>query len=98
MFWNKVVFTHSQIENEGMLSRLQDQFLAVFMKARDTTDMALLSDNEYENDNIAIYFSPACSPDCDVMIRFYGGVASEPPSRDHSFVLAGDDEVLETLR
>jgi len=98
MEWNKVVLTYSQIENDGILNRLKEQFLTVFMKAKDTTDMAILSDNDYANNKIAIYFSPASSPDCDVMIRFYGGIPCEPPSRDHTFVLAGDDDVVESLR
>jgi len=98
MEWNKVVLTYSQIENDGILSRLKEQFLVVFMKTKDTTDMAILSDNDYTDNKIAIYFSPACSPACEVMLRFYGGIPCESPSRDHSFVLAGDDEVVESLR
>jgi len=97
MAWNRIILSHSQIEQEGVLNRLKEQFLKVFMKTADTTDMAVLSDNEYENDRISIYFSPACSPDCDVMIRFYNGMECDPPSRSHTFVLAGDEDVLDTL-
>jgi hypothetical protein len=97
MAWYKVVLSHSQIEQEGVLNRLKEQFLKVFMKAADTTDMAMLSDNEYADGRINIYFSPACSPDCDVLIRFYNGIECEAPSRAHSFVLAGDDDVVEML-
>jgi hypothetical protein len=97
MAWYKIILTHSQIEQEGALNRLKDQFLKVFMKAVDTTDMAILSDNDYESGRISIYFSPACTPDCDVMIRFYNGMECEPPSREHVFVLAGDDDVVDSL-
>ena len=97
MGWHRVVFTNAQIEKEGLLNKLKDQFLAVYMKAADASDMAILSDDEYKNDRIAIYFSPECSPDCDTMIRFYGGVLCDAPSREHVFVLAGDDDILGVL-
>lgn len=95
--WNQVVLSRVQAEQEGVLNRLKEQFLAIYMKAADTTDMAILSDNEFKDDRISIYFSPACSPDCDVMIRFYGGKPSIAPSREHCFVFAGDDDVLDSL-
>jgi len=95
--WHRIIFTNTQIEQEGLLNRLKDQFLAVFMKTNDTTDMAILSDDEYQNDRISIYFSPACSPACDTLLRFYGAVPCVPPSRGHSFVLAGDDDVVDNL-
>ena len=98
MQWHKVVLTEDQIENEGLLNKLKDQFLAIYMKAEDTTEMALISDDEYQNDRISIYFSPACSPNCDVLIRFYGGTACPPPLRSESFILAGDEDVLDSLR
>jgi hypothetical protein len=69
----------------------------VFMKADDTTDMAILSDDDYENSRISIYFSPACRPACDTLIRFYNGGPCEPPSRQRSFVLAGDEDALDLL-
>ncbi|MEX2353576.1 MAG: hypothetical protein WD709_05265 [Gammaproteobacteria bacterium] len=97
LLWSQVVFTRAQAEQEGVLTRLQEQFLGIYMKAADSTDMAILSDNEFKDDRISIYFSPACSPDCDVMIRFYGGRSCIPPSREHCFVLAGDDDVLDSL-
>jgi len=97
MYWNQVVLTRVQAEQEGVLTRLKDQFLAIYMKSADTTDMTILSDNEFVDDRISLYFSPACSPDCDVLIRFYGGKVCIPPSREHCFVLAGDDDVLDSL-
>ena len=98
MEWHRVILSESQIESEGMLNKLKDQFLKIYMKAEDTSDMALLSDDEYLNGRIGIYFSPACSPDCDVMIRFYGGSPSAPPMREECFVLAGDEDVLDSLK
>lgn len=98
MDWHRVVFTNEQIEKEGALNRLKDQFLAIFMKTPDTTDMAILSDDDYLNGRIGIYFSPACSPACDTLMRFYEALPCEPPSRVNVFVLAGDDDVVESLR
>lgn len=89
--------THDQIEKEGMLERLKNQFLSVFMKASDTTDMAILSDSEYLNGRIAIYFSPACSPDCDTLLRFYEALPCDAPKRSTTFVFAGDEDVLDLL-
>ncbi|MGY8814945.1 MAG: hypothetical protein ACKVHQ_09545 [Gammaproteobacteria bacterium] len=43
-------------------------------------------------------FQPACSPSCDVIIRFYGGAPCAPPMREDSFVLSGDEDVLDELR
>lgn len=97
MGWNRVILTNAQIEKDGILLRIKDQFLAVFMKTSDTTDMAVLSDNEYLNGRIAIYFSPACSPACDTLLRFYDAVPCDPPSKQETFVFAGDDEVLDSL-
>ncbi len=97
MEWFRVILSKKQIEEEGMLNKLKDQFLKIYMKAEDSTDMALLSDDEYLNERIGIYFSTACSPDCDVMIRFYGGSPSAPPMREECFVLAGDEDVLDSL-
>lgn len=98
MEWYRVILSEAQIEQESMLNKLKDQFLAVLIKAEDTTDMALLSDDEYQNDRIGIYFSPACSPDCDVLIRFYGGTPCAPPLREQCLILAGDEDVLDSLR
>jgi hypothetical protein len=97
MEWQRLILTHAQIEQEGILSRLKDQFLAIFMKTADTTDMALLSDAQYQNERISIYFSPLCSPACDTLMRFYGAAPCNPPSRGAVFVLAGDDDVLDSL-
>jgi hypothetical protein len=98
MEWYRVILSESQIEQEGMLKKLTEQYLAAYMKVEDPSDMALLSDDEYQNERIAIYFSPACSSICDVMIRFYGGAPCAPPLRGECFVLAGDEDVLGSLR
>ena len=97
MEWHRVILTHEQIEQEGVLNRLKEQFLAVFMKVADTTDMAILSDSDYQNGRISIYFSPACSPACDTLTRFYEAIPCEPPSRASTFVFAGDDDILDSL-
>jgi len=97
MEWHRVILSETQIEEEGILNKLKEQFLNVYMKAEDSTDMALLSDDEYLNERIGVYFSPACSPDCDVLIRFYGGTPSPPPMREECFILTGDEDVLDTL-
>jgi hypothetical protein len=98
MEWYRVILSEHQIEHEGTLNKLKDQFLSVYMKMDDPADMALLSDDEYQNDRIGIYFSPACSPSCDVIIRFYGGAPCAPPLREECFVFAGDEDVLDSLR
>ena len=98
MDWYRVILSEDQIEKEGALNKLKEQFLSVYMKAEDPTDMALISDDEYQNGRIGIYFSPACSPACEVMIRFYSGAICPPPMREESFVLAGDEDVLDSLR
>ena len=98
MQWSRVIFTEHQIEHEGELNKMKDQFLAAYMKTQDPTEMALLSDNEYQFERIGIYFSPACSPSCDVLLRFYDGAPCPPPMREECFVLAGDEDVLDTLR
>ena len=97
MEWQRVILSESQIE-EGALNKLKDQFLSIYMKVEDTTDMAILSDDEYQNERIGIYFSPASSPSCDVMIRFYGGSQCAPPLRGQCFVFSGDEDVLDDLR
>ena len=97
MEWHRVILTNEQIEKDAILVRIKDQFLAVFMKTRDTTDMAILSDDNYLNGRIAIYFSPACSPACDTLLRFYEAVPCDPPSRQGTFLFAGDDEILDSL-
>lgn len=97
MDWHRIILTHAQIEQEGLLNRLKEQFLAVFMKAADTTDMAILSDNDYQHGRISIYFSPACSPACDTLIRFYEATPCDAPSRAGTFVFAGDDDILDSL-
>lgn len=98
MDWYRVILSEEQIEKEGALNKLKDQFLSVYMKTDDPTDMALLSDDEYQNERIGIYFSPACLSPCEVMIRFYGGAPCPPPMRTECFVLAGDEDVLDSLR
>jgi len=92
MEWHRVILSESQIEEEETLNKLKDQFLGIYMKAEDITDMAILSDDEYQHERIGIYFSPACSPSCDVMIRFYEGAPCAPPLREHCFVLSGDED------
>jgi hypothetical protein len=98
MVWTRVIFSEDQIEHEGIINKLKEQFLSAYMQADDPTDMALLSDNEYQHGRIGIYFSPTCSPGCDVIIRFYGGVPCPPPLREECFVLAGDEDVLDSLK
>jgi hypothetical protein len=98
MEWHRVILSETQIEQEGMLNKLKEQFLDAYMKTEDPSDMALLSDDEYQNERICIYFSPACSPNCDVIIRFYGGAPCAPPLREQSFILSGDEDVLDELR
>ncbi len=97
MGWHRVILTKAQIEQEGILLRIKGQFLAVFMKTSDTTEMAVLSDDDYLNGRFGIYFSPACSPACDTLFRFYDAIPCEPPSRQGTFVFAGDHEVLDSL-
>lgn len=97
MEWHRIILTLEQIEKEGILNRLKEQFLSLFMKASDTTDMAILSDDDYQNGRISIYFSPACSPSCDTLLRFYEAVPCEAPRRSGVFVFAGDDDILDSL-
>ncbi|MGY8814946.1 MAG: hypothetical protein ACKVHQ_09550 [Gammaproteobacteria bacterium] len=57
MEWHRVILSESQIEQKGMLNKLKEQFLDAYMKTEDPSDMALLSDDEYQNERICIYFS-----------------------------------------
>ncbi len=97
MVWRKVILTKTDIETKGALSRLEEEFLQHFMKADDNAEMALLSDDEYQGENISLYFSPRCLPACESLIGQYSGQECPPPAREGVFVLAGDEDVLDLL-
>lgn len=97
MGWQKVVLSRTEIEKQQALARLEETFLQAFMKAADTSEMALLSDDDYHQDSISIYFSPVCSPSCDALIAEYSGKECPAPPREGVFVLAGDEDVLDLL-
>jgi len=97
MAWHKVILTREDIEKKNALSELEERFLQHFMKAEDNAEMALLSDDEYQGENISLYFSPQCFPACDSLIEHYSGQECPPPPREGVFVLAGDEDILDSL-
>jgi len=97
MGWHKISLTKDQIEEQGAIQTIEKQFEKLFIDADGPLEMALLSENEYTDDKISIYFTPVCSPSCDELISQYDGNECEPPSIDHVFLLDGDDEALDLL-
>ena len=97
MSWQKVSFTTEQIEEERALIKLEDEFERLFMTADGPSDMALFSDNEYEDDRITIYFTPGCHPFCDTLITRYAGKECKPPARGDVFLFAGNDDACDLL-
>jgi len=97
MSWKRVSFTLSQIEEDGALNALEDQFEDLFMRAEGPSDMAVFSDNSYTDDTISIYFTPGCKRDCEELIIFYGGEECEAPDIEKVFLFAGNDDALDLL-
>ncbi|MFQ5659328.1 MAG: hypothetical protein ACE5GZ_02810 [Gammaproteobacteria bacterium] len=97
MAWNKVLLTTEQIEEQRVLETLEKRFEKLFIAADGPEDMALLSDNEYKDGRITIYFTPGCSPCCDDLISQYSGEECDPPTIDHVFLLDGNDDALDLL-
>ncbi len=98
MTWNKVLLASEQIEEQRALENLKKQFEKLYIRADGPDDMALLSDNEYKNGKIGIYFTPGCQPFCDDLISRYNGEECEQPTIDHVFLLDGNDYALDLLR
>lgn len=97
MAWNKVTLTSDQIEHELALKKLEKQFEQLFLAAEGPSDMALFSDNEYQDGRISIYFTPGCNPQCAGLIAEFGGVECDPPELSHVFLLDGNDDALDLL-
>ena len=97
MSWHKIFLTTGQIENEGLLKKIENQFERFFMEAEGPPDMALFSDNKYSDDHIGIYFTPGCSPDCDDLITRYDGGECDTPPKSDVFLLDGNDDALDLL-
>jgi len=97
MYWKRVSFTVNQIEEDGALKEMEDQFEDLFMEAEDPSDMAIFSDNDYTDGTISIYFTPGCEPDCERLIMFYDGNECEPPRIGSVFLLAGNDDATDLL-
>jgi len=97
MAWHKVQFTFEQIEQERALMGLEKKFEAIYIKAEGPSDMALFSDNEYQDNQINIYFSPGCSPVCDHLIAEYNGQECEAPDVEHVTIVTGNDDAEDLL-
>ena len=97
MSWMRVSFTVDQIEEDGALKELEDQFDNLFMEAEGPSDMAIFSDNDYTEESISIYFTPGCERDCERLITFYDGEKCEPPDIRTIFLFAGNDDALDLL-
>ncbi len=97
MSWKRVSFTVNQIEEDGALKALEDQFENLFMEAEGPSDMAVFSDNDYTDGKISIYFTPGCEPNCESLIMFYDGEECEPPGIESVFLLAGNDDATDLL-
>jgi len=98
MAWNKVTLTSTQIEEQHQLQDLEKQFEKLYISAGGPEDMALLSDNDYSNGSIGIYFSPGCNPHCAGLIARFDGKECDPPPLSGVFVLDGNDEALDLLK
>lgn len=97
MPWNRVTFTIEQIEEEGILNEMEDQFETVFMESEGPSDMAIFSDNDYTDETISFYFTPGCEPGCENIILFFDAEECEPPDIDEVFLFAGNDDALDLL-
>lgn len=97
MAWHKVQFTFEQIEQERALLELGKKFETIYIKADGPSDMALFSDNEYQDNQINIYFSPGCSPACDHLIAEYNGQECEAPDVEHVTIVTGNDDAEDLL-
>ncbi len=97
MPWNRVTFTNNQIEEDGILLDMENQFEDVFMEEEGPSDMALFSDNDYTDDTISFYFTPGCVPNCENMILYYDGEECEPPDIEEVFLFSGNDDALDLL-
>jgi hypothetical protein len=97
MAWNKVSLTAEQIEEQHALEKLEKQFEKLFIAANGPEDMALFSDNDYQDGRISIYFTPGCNPHCAGLISQYSGEECEPPSLGRIFLLDGNEEAVELL-
>ncbi len=97
MAWHKVVLSLEQIEKQKILAKLEHEFEQHFMKAEGPSDMALLSDKEYEGDKISIYFTPGCNPSCDAIISQYQGTECDAPGIAQVILLTGNDDALDLL-
>jgi len=97
MAWHKIQLTANEIEGQGLLKQLENQFEQFFMQADGPSDMALLSDNKYTGDKIGVYFTPGCSPVCDDLIEKFGGGECDTPQRGRVFLLDGNDDALDLL-
>ena len=97
MAWNKVTLTTTQIEEQRALQKLEKEFEKLFIAANAPGDMALFSDNEYQDGKISIYFTPGCNPHCVSLINQYHGEECDPPSLEHVFLLDGNDDALDLL-
>jgi hypothetical protein len=98
MAWNIVTLTTEQIEEQRALEKLEKQFEKLYIAADGPDDMALLSDNDYTDGKIGIYFTPGCNPLCKDVISQYGGEECDPPTIDHVFLLDGNDYALDLLK
>ncbi len=97
MSWYKVLFTFEQIEQERALLALEKVFEKFYIDADGPSDMALFSDNEYQNNKINIYFTPGCSPACDNLISEYNGEKCQPPNIEHVTLVTGNDDAEDLL-
>lgn len=97
MTWHKVLLTKKQIEEEQVLMQMERQFEQSYIAAEGPSDMALFSDDEYQDDTIHIYFSPGCSPSCDELITQHGGEECDPPKVEHTFLVTGNDDAEDLL-
>lgn len=97
MSWNKVLFTLEQIEQERALLALEKKFEQLYMDADGPSDMAIFSDNEYQDNKINIYFAPGCNPSCDGLISEYNGEECQAPNVAHVSLVTGNDDAEDLL-
>lgn len=97
MPWHKVLFTFEQIEQQRALLDLSKRFEKVYIESDGPSDMALFSDNGYQDNKINIYFTPGCSPACDHLIAEFDGQECAAPDVERVSIVTGNDDAEDLL-
>ena len=95
MPWYKVTLTVEQIAS-GEGTRLQKQFMQLFLAALGPKDMALFTDIT-GIPSTTFYFSPGSYEHAQALISSYLGTPCEKPDKENLAFLVGHDAAREDL-